>query len=643
MRLVALAPGPVPPVSPEDAVVLVVVPGRRARPPVADGSAPPMPEEVRLPDEVHAAVVGWAAAVGPGLRLVRAGEVRVVDDADEAVRVVARHGRTDVIGLLPPPARCRALDVLDALVGAAAGSRARLRRVDVLRVTDPADVERVLRPGFEAGEAGELLGRGTPAAPGAGTGELVVSMAGALDALDAGRPFVLVKAETGPADEPALRAAEAVVTARGARASHAAVVARGLGIPAVCGVTDLVVEEQGITIGTRRVPVGTPLGVDGSAGELRRAGPAPGEGSTPLEPPGLPRSLVDLLEWSDEVARGRVAVRVNADLPADVTRGLDLGADGVGLCRTERLFGGDRLAVLQRFLLAPDGPTRVAALDDLAARQRADFAELLGVVGDAPIAVRLLDPPLHEFLPPPDDVGGGTGSDDAARDWREVNPMLGTRGVRLAVFRPGLYEAQVRALAGALAERWAAGGRPQVEILVPLVATGDELVHIRTRIGATLVEVLGPSDRWPSPVRLGAMVETPRAALRAGDLAHHVDILSLGTNDLTQLVWGFSRDDLEHGVLPAYRRAGLLEESPFEHLDAAGVGELVELAVHRGRAVRPQLAVGACGEQAADPASIAVLVAAGVDHVSCSPPRVGGARLAVARALLATTEPEGQP
>ena len=332
--------------------------------------------------------------------------------------------------------------------------------------------------------------------------------------------------------------------------------------------------------------------------------------------------------------RRRVAVLANADTAADAARARELGAEGIGLCRTEHMFLGARLPLLQRALLAGDPGEERAAFEALAAAQQADLEELLAAMDGLPVAVRLLDPPLHEFLPPPDAEPQSAAEARlvaAAHEWREVNPMMGVRGVRLALVRPGLYEMQARAVARAVRSRRAAGGHPIARLIVPLVSTAAELVAIRRR----LLEVVDAELGAPLPV--GSMIETPRAALAAAEIAPHADFLSFGTNDLTQLVWGFSRDDVEHRLLGAYRDEAILEHSPFAHLDPV-VAALVASAVAAARAVVPDLAIGICGEHGGDPVSLPLLVAAGLDSTSCSPPRVPVARLAVARALLGAGE-----
>ncbi len=502
----------------------------------------------------------------------------------------------------------------------------------VLPDLDTADAEAVLADRFTDGTAALTTGLG--ASPGAAVGRAYLSMETALDALDRDEAVILVVEETTPADEPVMRFAEGILTARGGLASHAAVVARGFGIPAVCGATDLRFTDAGVVVGDRTVVEGDILSIDGSTGEVS----AGARGRTGLDT-GAAESVARLLAAADSVrvvrpvgggrSRARVAVLANADTAEDAARARDLGAEGIGLCRTEHMFLGARLPVVQRAILASGPDEERDALAELAAAQQEDLEAILDAMDGLPVTIRLLDPPLHEFLPSPDTLPSTAAEAvlvAAAREWREVNPMMGTRGVRLALLRPGLYEMQVQAVARAVAARRAAGATPVARIMVPLVSAVAELVTIRRRILAVLDAELG------APLPLGTMIETPRAALAAAELALHADFFSFGTNDLTQLVWGFSRDDVEHRLLGRYRDDGILEHSPFARLDPI-VARLVATAVTAARTAVPGLPIGVCGEHGGDPASLDALVEAGVDSTSCSPPRVPVARLAVARAL----------
>ena len=394
----------------------------------------------------------------------------------------------------------------------------------------------------------------------------------------------------------------------------------------------------GFAVGPVTVTEGDVISIDGSSGEVMVGAVT----TAAVEPPA---ELDVVLGWADTIRAGHLAVRANADTAADATRAREFGAEGIGLCRTEHMFlGEDRLPVVRQMILATSPAAERTAMARLRMVQRQDFIAVLAAMDGLPVTVRLLDPPLHEFLPDLVELEVrertvGLGDDErqlleAARRWSETNPMIGTRGVRLGYLKPGLYQMQVRALVEAVAERRAAGGNPIVEIMIPLTVTAAELAGAR----AWVTDVLASEgvDAGGSEITVGTMIETPRAALRAGELAAHADFFSLGTNDLTQLTFGFSRDDVEGRIVPLYLDLGLLDGNPFETIDGAGVGELVELAVTRGRAARPGLKVGVCGEHGGDAASIAVFHAAGVDYVSCSPYRVPVARLAAAHAVLAS-------
>ncbi len=473
-----------------------------------------------------------------------------------------------------------------------------------------------LHPSF-SGDAGMLITTGLAASPGAASGLVAVGSQAALDLASGGSTVILVATETTPADVAAMGLSAGILTARGGLASHAAVVARGWGIPAVCDAREITVEAAAFVVGDgRRIANGTPISIDGSTGEVTLGNrEIAGSGAGP----DLPAEFAEVLDWADRVMAGRFAVLANADSGADAAAARALGARGIGLCRTEHMFlKADRLEIVQRVIL--EGADE--HLDDLAAAQRADFLELLAAMDGLPVTVRLLDAPMHEFLAGADPV--------AAAEWHEHNPMLGVRGVRLGLLRPELYEAQVRALAGAVADRRFAGGDPRIEIMVPLVSAAGELAAAVRAVRSTWES----QQAGPEPP-LGTMIETPRACLIAGQLAADVEFASFGTNDLTQMVFGFSRDDTATRVIGPYLSEGLLDADPFASLDRAGVGELVGAALLRGRAANPQLRVGICGEHGGDPASISFAVQAGLNYVSCSPYRVPIARLAAAQALLA--------
>jgi pyruvate, orthophosphate dikinase len=500
----------------------------------------------------------------------------------------------------------------------------------------PEHIDQVLHPQLEEHE-GEALTTGLGASPGAAVGKVYFTADDVVDAVRNGEKAVLVRRETSPDDVHGMEAAEGVLTARGGLVSHAAVVARQWGKPAVVGAEEIEVSEHSFSVGDVTVEEGDVISIDGATGEVVLGEVGLVEGRVPPE-------LATVLGWADEIRAGKLGVRANADTAADATLAREWGAEGLGLCRTEHQFLGERLPTIRRMILADDEDEEAAALEELGDQQRADFEVLLEAMDGLPVTVRLLDPPLHEFLPDLDDLiaaeATGTLSEEdaallgAARQWREQNPMLGVRGVRLAVLHEGLYKTQVRALLGAADARCAAGGTPIVEIMIPLVVVREELALARSWVEEELAARSGGAE-----VRVGTMIETPRAALRAHEIAEVADFFSFGTNDLTQLTFGFSRDDVEGRMLTAYLERGLLAADPFEILDLGGVADLIRLAIAGGRRTRPDLKVGVCGEHGGEPTSIAAFYALGVDYVSCSPYRVPIARLAAARAVLDGRDP----
>ncbi len=492
------------------------------------------------------------------------------------------------------------------------------RELAVERIT-PSDIEQLLHRQFTGGER-TVLTIGIGASPGAASGRIYFTSEDAMDAGDRGESVILACAETSPADEIAMRLSHGIVTSRGGLASHAAVVARGWGIPAVCGAIDIEFGDRCMVVGDLVVKEGELVSLDGSTGEVLLGALEVGDEDVPDE-------LEELLAWADDIRVGHLAVRANVDTSDDARQARLFGAEGIGLCRTEHQFFGDKLPIVQRYILADSPAAEEAALHQLISAQRADFVAILEAMDGLPVTMRLLDPPLHEFLPDPDDPASDPELAAAARRWREHNPMFGTRGVRLAILKPGLYRAQVRAVVEAARERRAAGGNPIVEVLIPLVADARELMLVRDWLAADAV-----GDDFP--VSIGTMIETPRAALLAGELASECDFFSIGTNDLTQMVYGFSRDDVERRLLGVYESHGIVNVSPFESIDAAGVGALVRRAVADGRTRKPGLKVGVCGEHGGDPDSIAFFLEAGIDYVSCSAYRVPVARLAAAQAVL---------
>ncbi len=474
---------------------------------------------------------------------------------------------------------------------------------------DPMLVDDLLHGAADLGGAA-VFASGIGASPGAAAGRAYFTADAAMDAFDRGEMVVLVCPETSPADEGAMRVVEGIITGRGGLASHAAVVARGWGIPAVCGAETLEFGDDGsVMAGGSQLAEGDEISLDGASGEIYL-------GAAQIDAGGPPAELEVLLSWADEICGQEVAVRANADNGEDASRAREFGAQGIGLCRTEHQFLGERASLVQRFVVDDDE----SALDEMFDHQRSDFVEVLEAMDGLPVTVRLLDAPLHEFL------HGLTGP--AADKFHEANPMLGFRGVRLGILRPALYAMQARALAEAVKQRRSDGGDPQAEIMIPLVGAVAELREATATVLAAWAEVLD------TPPVVGTMVETPRAALIAGALADTAGFLSFGTNDLTQLTFGYSRDDLEATVIGPYVDKGILSTSPFGSLDIDGVGALVALAVESGRSTNSHLKIGVCGEHGGDPASIRFFVEAGLNYVSCSPFRVPIARLAVAQALL---------
>jgi pyruvate,orthophosphate dikinase len=505
----------------------------------------------------------------------------------------------------------------------------------LLRVT--ADhLDQVLHPHFVAGSRTSIT-TGLPASPGAGVGKVCFTADAAVDAVEQGQAVILVRNETSPEDVHGMQVAEGVLTARGGLVSHAAVVARGWGIPAVVGAEAIHIEDDRFTVGDVTVHEGDVISIDGTTGEVVL-------GAVPLEAPELSGHFATVLEWADRVRRGKLGVRANADTGADAAKAVELGAEGIGLCRTEHMFlAEDRLPIVRAMILADTPRAEARALDRLRVAQKADFLSILEAMEGRPVTIRLLDPPLHEFLPSVEEMrvrraeSGLTPEEadllEAAEAWQEHNPMMGTRGVRLGVIKPGLYAMQVRALVDAARERVEQGDKPVIEIMIPLTVSREELRLARSWVEGALEEARAGAPSGMT-ITIGTMIETPRAAVHAGALAEEADFFSFGTNDLTQMVFGFSRDDVEARLMPAYLDAGLLRHNPFETIDRLGVGELVAQAVERGRAANPKLKVGVCGEHGGDPESIRFFQESGLDYVSCSPYRVPIARLAAAQAIL---------
>ena len=507
-------------------------------------------------------------------------------------------------------------------------------------------LDQVLHPQFEAGN-NKVIAKGLAASPGAAVGKVYFTADDAADAADRGEKVILVRSETSPEDVHGMMVSEGILTARGGLVSHAAVVARGWGTPAVVGAEAIKISTDGgvkqFSVGSVVVKEGDIISLDGTTGEVVL-------GEVALSAAEPPKEFDIILKWSDEVRKGKLAVRANADTGEDATNARKLGAEGIGLCRTEHMFlAPDRLPVVRRMILAQTPQEEAAALEELRVVQKKDFIEILTAMDGLPVTVRLLDPPLHEFLPRVDELEikratTGLSAEEtkllkAAHEWAEFNPMLGTRGVRLGVVKPGLYAMQVQALMEAAAECAANGGKPIVEVMIPLTVTREELALARSwvvnGIANSMKKTSGKNSAKKPKISIGTMIETPRAALRADELSEEADFFSFGTNDLTQMTFGFSRDDVESRMMPAYLENGLLKRNPFETIDQSGVGELVKIASDRGRAAKPGIKLGVCGEHGGDPESIDLFYRVGLDYVSCSPFRVPIARLAAAQAVIA--------
>ena len=498
-------------------------------------------------------------------------------------------------------------------------------------------LDQVLHPQFEGGK-NKAIAKGLAASPGAAVGKVYFTADDAADAADRGEKVILVRSETSPEDVHGMMVSQGILTARGGLVSHAAVVARGWGTPAVVGAEAIKIDGKKFTVGDVVVNEGDVISLDGTTGEVVL-------GEVKLSASKPPKEFEIILGWADQIRKGKLAVRANADTGDDATNARKLGAEGIGLCRTEHMFlAPDRLPVVRRMILANTPAEEAAALEELRKVQKKDFVEILKAMDGLPVTVRLLDPPLHEFLPRVDELEvkeAKEGLDEeeknllrVAREWAEFNPMLGTRGVRLGVVKPGLYAMQVRALLEAAAERASKGGKPVVEVMIPLTVTREELALARSWVVEGIATATKGAKKKPR-ISIGTMIETPRAALRADELSEEADFFSFGTNDLTQMTFGFSRDDVESRMMPAYLEAGLLKRNPFETIDQSGVGELVKIASERGRAAKPGIKLGVCGEHGGDPESIDLFYRVGLDYVSCSPFRVPIARLAAAQAVLA--------
>jgi pyruvate,orthophosphate dikinase len=497
-----------------------------------------------------------------------------------------------------------------------------ISREEAVARIDAAQLDQLLHPMLDPKADFEVVAKGLNASPGAASGEVVFDADTAEERGKAGESVILVRWETTPDDIHGLIQAAGILTAHGGMTSHAAVVARGMGKPCVAGCEELTVDVRAKTarLAGHDLAEGDVITIDGGTGRVIL-------GEVPLVPPQINEDFETILEWADAVRRMRV--RANADTPEDAAKAREFGAEGIGLCRTEHMFMAEgRLPVVREMIMAEDEDGRRAALDRLLPMQQGDFEGIFEAMAGFPVTIRLLDPPLHEFLPPVEEA-----VDDRMRQriraLQESNPMLGTRGCRLGLQWPEVYEMQVRAIvraARAVEER--TGEAPLVEIMHPLVGFAEELRRLRS-LTVHVAEAEGAPEYL-----CGTMIELPRACVRADEIAEWADFFSFGTNDLTQTALGFSRDDAEGKFLTYYLEHGVLERNPFETLDVSGVGDLMRMAVERGRRVRDDLKLGICGEHGGEPASVAFCHELGLDYVSCSPYRVPLARLAAAQAAL---------
>ena len=507
---------------------------------------------------------------------------------------------------------------------------------DALLRIEPSALDQLLHPSIERGEEVIVIGKGMPASPGAASGQIVFSSEQAIALAAEGRKSILVRNETLPEDVHGMHVTEGVLTVRGGTTSHAAVVARGIGKPCVTGAGALRVNAEAgtLTASGRVLEYGDWLTIDGTTGEVIAGAPK-------LKRPSLTGDFATLMEFSDRARRMRV--RTNAETPAEARAARAFGAEGIGLCRTEHMFfEGERISMMREMILARDEAGRRAALAKLLPIQRSDFIELFEIMAGMPVMIRLLDPPLHEFLPKGDqeiiETASSLGISVAVVNERidalhEFNPMLGHRGCRLAISHPEIVEMQARAIFEAAIEAGERKGKAVVpEIMVPLVGLRKELDFVKARVDGVAKLVMAERNREITYL-VGTMIELPRAIVRADTIAEVADFFSFGTNDLTQTVYGISRDDAAN-FLSAYERQGIIERDPFQTLDIEGVGELIALGVEKARRTRPDIPLGVCGEQGGDPASIAFFERTGLDYVSCSPYRVPIARLAAAQAAI---------
>jgi len=520
-----------------------------------------------------------------------------------------------------------------------------LSEAEALATLDAASLDALLHPTFDPSVEYNVVARGVGASPGAAQGTAVFTAADAVAAALEGQSVVLVRPFTEADDVAGFYAARGILTSEGGKASHAALVARGMGRPCVVGASSLEIDlsTHEIRFNGHAIHEGDHIGIDGTTGAITTD-------QVPVVDAQMSERFRRVLGWADAVRR--LDVRANADTPEDAKRARELGAQGIGLCRTEHMFlAVDRVPKMRAMILADTIEERRAALEELLPLQQADFEDLFEVMSGLPVTVRLLDPPLHEFLHSPLElslelerarVGSHVPQEERERleqllervsAHQETNPMLGTRGCRLGILYPEIYEMQVRALArAAVAVRDRSQSAPELEIMVPLVNYEQELEHVRALIERVMTsEGLRAGDDYA----VGTMIELPRACLLADRLAEHADFFSFGTNDLTQTGCGFSRDDIESSILSRYLELGMLDRSPFETLDVPGIGQLLRMGAWLGRKTRPSITLGVCGEHGGDPDSIAFFHSSGIDYVSCSPYRVPVARIAAAQAATA--------
>ena len=511
-----------------------------------------------------------------------------------------------------------------------------IAREEAVGRIEPGSLDQLLHPTIDPHAVRDVIATGLPASPGAATGEIVFTSEEAVEAARTGRKVILVRVETSPEDIHGMHAAEGILTSRGGMTSHAAVVARGMGTPCVSGAGGLRIDMRNHTLVAMGVTLkaGDVITLDGSTGQVLK-------GTVPMLQPELSGDFGRIMEWAD--AARRMKVRTNAETPADARAARSFGAEGIGLCRTEHMFfDGDRITSMREMILADSEEGRRAALAKLLPMQRSDFVELFEIMKGLPVTIRLLDPPLHEFLPKTEaeiaEVAGVIGVSiekltQRVEELHEFNPMLGHRGCRLAISYPEIAEMQARAIFEAAVEAAKKTGAPvEPEVMVPLVGLKEELDFVKARIDQVARDVIGEAG-VEIKYLVGTMIELPRAAIRAHAIAEVAEFFSFGTNDLTQTTFGISRDDAA-SFLGVYQQKGIIETDPFVTLDIDGVGELVRIASEKGRSVRPGIKLGICGEHGGDPASIRFCESVGLDYVSCSPFRVPIARLAAAQAAI---------